>query len=82
VACATRYGSRLEVAEEVAEEVARVLPQSGLLVDDLSVREVKSLNGYRAVVVGVPLYIGKFLRDARRCRLRLAEKAPAAGVSR
>ena len=55
VACATRYGSRLEVAEEVAEEVARVLPQSGLLVDDLSVREVKSLNGYRAVVVGATL---------------------------
>jgi len=78
VAYATRYGSRLEVAEEVA----RVLPQSGLLVDDLSVREVKSLDGYRAVVVGVPLYIGKFLRDARRCRLRLAEKAPTAGVSR
>jgi len=78
VAYATRYGSTLEVAEEIA----RVLRQSGLLVDDLSVREVKSLDGYRAVVVGVPLYIGKFLRDARRCRLRLAEKAPAAGVSR
>lgn len=62
VAYATRYGS----TQEVAEEVATVLRKTGCLVDDLSMREVRSLDDYCAVVLGIPLYMGQFLKDARR----------------
>ena len=47
VAYATRYGS----TQQVAEEVATILRQSGLQVDVQPARQVKSVDGYRAVVV-------------------------------
>ena len=62
VAYATRYGS----TQEVAEAVAATLRESGLEVDLQPMRQVRALAGYRAVVIGAPLYIGSLLKDARR----------------
>jgi len=62
VAYATRYGS----TQEVAEQVAVTLRESGLEVSLRPAREVEALDEYRAVVLGVPLYIGRWLRDGRR----------------
>jgi len=62
VAYATRYGS----TQEVAEAVAATLRDSGLEVDLEPVGKVRTLAGYRAVVLGAPLYIGRWHKDAQR----------------
>ncbi|HNT76491.1 MAG TPA: flavodoxin domain-containing protein [Anaerolineae bacterium] len=62
VTYATRYGS----TQEVAEKVAATLRESGLAVDVLPTKQVQSLAGYHAVVLGTPLYIGSWLKDAQR----------------
>jgi menaquinone-dependent protoporphyrinogen oxidase len=69
VAYATRYGS----TQQVAEQVAATLRERGLEVDLEPVRQVRTLEGYRAVVVGAPLYIGRWLKDARRFLARHRE---------
>ncbi len=61
VAYATRYGS----TQEVADAVAATLRDEGLAVDLQPVRQVRSLEGYDAVVVGAPLYIGSLLKEVR-----------------
>ena len=60
VGYATRYGS----TREVAEAVAAVLREQGLVVDVRPVRDVGSVEGYRAVVLGAPFYIGSWHKDA------------------
>jgi menaquinone-dependent protoporphyrinogen oxidase len=69
VAYATRYGS----TQQVAEQVAATLRECGLEVDLEPVRQVRRLEGYRAVVLGAPLYIGHWLKDARRFLARHRE---------
>ncbi len=58
----TKYGS----TAEVATSVATVLREQGLEVDLHPVREVSSLEGYRAVVLGAPIFIGSLHKEARR----------------
>ncbi len=60
VAYATRYGS----TQEVAEAVAATLCEHGLAVDIQPMRKVRSLDGYCAIVLGAPLYIGAWHKDA------------------
>jgi menaquinone-dependent protoporphyrinogen oxidase len=62
VGYATRYGS----TQEVAEAVAATLRECGLAVDIQPMREVRSLAGYSAVVLGAPLYMFRWHKDARR----------------
>ena len=77
IAYATKYGS----TQDVAEKIAATLREGGLAVDLKPVKQVKTLDGYRAVVVGAPLYIGSWLKDAQRflTQQRIAlEKLPVA----
>ncbi len=62
VAYATRYGS----TQEVAEAVVATLRESGLEVDIQPMRKVRTLAGYRAVVLGAPLHMFHWHRDALR----------------
>jgi menaquinone-dependent protoporphyrinogen oxidase len=62
VGYATRYGS----TQEVAEAVAATLRECGLAVDIQPMREVRSLAGYSAVVLGAPLYMFRWHKDAIR----------------
>ena len=62
VVYASRYGS----TQETAEKVATAFGESGLDADVQPARQVQDLAGYRAVVLGAPLYIGRWLKDARR----------------
>ncbi len=77
VTYATRYGS----TKEVADAVGARLRELGLEVDVKPVRMVRSLDGYGAVVLGTPFYIGSMLTDAReflnRHREALAQKPVA-----
>lgn len=61
IAYATRSGS----TQEVAERIAAMLRESGLTVDVQPVKQVQTLDGYRAVVVGSPLYMSAWLKEAR-----------------
>jgi len=61
VAYATKYGS----TQEVAEAVAATLRESGLMVEIQPAREVRTLEGYDAVVLGAALYMYQWHKDAR-----------------
>jgi menaquinone-dependent protoporphyrinogen oxidase len=60
VAYATRYGS----TQEVAEAVAATLREQGVTVEMTPAREVRDLDGYSAVVLGAPLYMFHWHKDA------------------
>jgi menaquinone-dependent protoporphyrinogen oxidase len=68
VAYATMAGSTAEVAQAVAEELAK----TGAEVEVLPIPQVKDLQGFDAVVVGGPMILGwhraalRFLRQHRR----------------
>jgi len=62
VAYATRYGS----TREVAEAVAAALGERGLQVELQPARQVRSLAGYGAVVLGAALYMYHWHKDALR----------------
>ena len=62
VGYATRYGS----TQEVAEAVAAALRERGLETDVRPLKDVRSLEGYGAVVVGSALYMYRWHRDTRR----------------
>jgi menaquinone-dependent protoporphyrinogen oxidase len=70
VAYGTRYGS----TREVAETVAATLEEQGAEVDVRPARDVLSLNGYVAAVLGTPLYMGALHKDVRA----LLEQTPLA----
>jgi len=61
VAYATRYGSTHEVADAVA---ARLRGQ-GLAVEVKPLKELRSLEGCQALVLGAPFYMGSLLKEAR-----------------
>jgi menaquinone-dependent protoporphyrinogen oxidase len=60
VAFATYYGS----TQEVAEAVAAALREGGVEVDLRLLREVRTLAGYSAVVLGAPLAMHRWHKDA------------------
>lgn len=60
IAYATRYGS----TREVAEAVAATLSERGLEADVRPAREVAALDAYAAIVLGAPLYMFHWHKDA------------------
>ncbi len=62
VTFASSYGS----TQEVAEVVAATLREQGVEVDLRPIREVRTLDKYNAVVLGAPLYMFHWHKDARR----------------
>jgi menaquinone-dependent protoporphyrinogen oxidase len=62
VGYATRYGS----TQEVAEAVAAKLRECGLEVDIQPLSKVRTLAGYSAVVLGAPLFMFRWHKDALR----------------
>jgi menaquinone-dependent protoporphyrinogen oxidase len=62
VAYATRYGS----TEEVAQAVAKTLGEFSHSVDCKRLREVKTLEDFDAAVIGAPLYMYRWHKDALR----------------
>jgi len=59
------YVSTHGSTQEVAEVIAAVLREQGLAVDVQPARKVRTLAGYRAVVLGAPLYLFHLHKDAQ-----------------
>src|SRR5436853_7095744 len=77
VAYATRYGS----TQEVAESVAATLRECGLEVDIGPMRDVWTLDQYRSVVLGAPLYMMHWHKDALHFLARHREALTARPVA-
>ncbi len=60
VGYATHYGS----TQQVAEIIAATLRECGLEVELELIRQVRTLDSYRAVVLGAPLYMFHWHKDA------------------
>jgi menaquinone-dependent protoporphyrinogen oxidase len=61
VGYATRNGS----TQEVAEAIAATLRKNGHEVDIMPIRNVRTLAGYRMLVLGAPLYMFRWHKDAK-----------------
>ncbi len=76
------YASTHGSTQEVAEQIAETLREQGQPLELRPAREVRSLDGYSAVVLGAPLYMFHWHRDAQRFlarfRTRLAAGMPVA----
>ncbi len=62
VAYASKYGS----TQEVAEAMVAMLREEGLEADILPMQKVRSLEEYTMIVLGAPLYLGAWHKDARK----------------
>ena len=60
------YGSKYGATAEIAEALGSALEASGLEVDVQRARSVRSLEGYRAAIVGSAVYAGRWRGDALR----------------
>lgn len=70
------YASKHGTTREVAEAIAEVLCERGLGADVQEAKAVHDLDGYAAVVLGAPFYIGRWHKDARAFLRRLG-RSPA-----
>lgn len=61
VAYASKYGS----TQEIAETIAATLRESGLEVELEPAKEVKALDEYTAVVMGAPIYMFHWHKEAK-----------------
>jgi len=60
------YGTKHGATAEIADAVAKTLRDAGLAVDLQKAGRVRSLERYRAVVLGSAVYAGRWRRDALR----------------
>ena len=70
IAYATKHGSTHEVAEAIAARLAA----AGVEAHTLAANRVRSLDEYQAVVLGAPLYMGRWHADARAFLHRFADE--------
>lgn len=77
VTYATRYGSTQEVAETIAAELNKL----GLPTEIQPMSKVRTLDGYRAVILGAPIYIGRLHKDGRSFLARHREALGAKAVA-
>jgi menaquinone-dependent protoporphyrinogen oxidase len=68
VAVASRHGATTEIAKRLRADLRDALTENGSAVDVdlLPVGAVRSLAGYDAAVVGSAVYLGHWIRPARR----------------
>lgn len=58
------FASKHGATAEIAGRIGKTLEGAGVPVDVVAAKQVKSLEPYRAVVLGSGIYIGKWLKDA------------------
>jgi len=73
IAYATKHGSTREVAEAIAAHLA----DDGVDAHTLPAHRVRSLDQYRGVVLGAPIYMGRWHGDARAFLRRFPKELAA-----
>lgn len=58
------YASRHGATAEVAEAISQTLSSKGVDVDLMTLTKIKAIDGYRAVVIGAPIYSANWMPDA------------------
>jgi len=76
VAYDTKHGSTVEVAEAIAG----TLREHGALVDLHEAKAVRDFSGFDALVVGAPIYSGRWLSGAHRVLKRAGKLAPERSI--
>jgi menaquinone-dependent protoporphyrinogen oxidase len=66
------FGSKHGATAEIADVIATTLRDQGLDVDCVEARDVDSLEGYDAVILGSAVYMRRWRREARRFVHRFA----------
>jgi len=66
------YGTKNGATAGIAETIGAALDREGIAVDVQPAGQVRSVDGYDAVVLGGALYAGRWHRDARRFVRRYA----------
>ena len=67
------YGTKFGSTAEIAQAIGTALRVAGLEVDVKRAHEVRSLEPYRAVVLGSAVYMARWRRDAMRLLRRRSE---------
>lgn len=65
------YGTKYGATAEIAERIGAALRDAGADAEVRRAREVRSLDGYDAVVLGSGVYMARWRRDALRLLRRL-----------
>ena len=65
------YGTKYGATAEIAERIGAALRDAGADAEVRRAREVRSLDGYDAVVLGSAVYMARWRRDALRLLRRL-----------
>lgn len=60
------YGTKFGATGQIAEAIGAVLVRSGFDVDVRRARHVRGVENYDIVVLGSAVYMGRWLREARR----------------
>lgn len=80
--CLVVYASKVGSTREVAEKVGEILTQKGVRVEVCSVRQVRNLEGYDAVVLGTAIRmfkpLGQMMAFVKRHKNKLAKLPTAA----
>jgi len=69
------YGTKHGATAAIAEAITKTLRAAGLEVDVQRARRVRSIEPYRAVVLGSAVYAGRWRRDALRVLRRSGLRA-------
>ncbi len=59
------YSSQTGTTQEIAKFMAQELVKAGHQADLMQVDKAKNLNAYDAMIIGAPVYIGKWKADAQ-----------------
>jgi menaquinone-dependent protoporphyrinogen oxidase len=71
VSAASKHGSTMEIAEQIAESMQASIG-SDVVIDALPASEADDVTSYDAAVVGSAVYMGRWMDDARRLAARFA----------
>ena len=78
------YASRRGSTAEIAEAIGRELEAAGNTVEVAEMKGISSLEGYRAVVIGAPVYMANIEKDVARFVARYSDglsKIPVAAFA-
>lgn len=79
VVAASRHGATAEIAARIGRKFSESLPYATWRVDVLDSDSIDSIKDYDAVVLGSAIYIGHWLKSAKRL-LEKTEVAPRLGL--